>query len=210
MTDIDSIEKPVYPINPDTVATAKELLRSNRPEGLDIAVFCSGTIPENPIYESHAYELGRIIGKRGHNLIWGGTQTGTMQVMSDAAKEYGAALVGVGYRQEGKVSSNADMVLGAESLEERKQTMFALGHTAIALAGGVGTLGEIAFALEEEKGKLPLLPVILVNSDGFYDNFADQIATMEKEGMLPVSADDMIRITNTPLEAVCLAEDIAA
>jgi uncharacterized protein (TIGR00730 family) len=174
--------------------------------GNNMVVFCAGITPKNPLYTQHALELGKLIGERGHNLVWGATDHGTMKAISSSAKAAGALLLGVGFAKEEPVMSNADVLFGAQTLEERKDAMLDLGDVAIALAGGIGTLDEIATVIESRFSP----PVVLVNTDGFYEGFYEQMARMCQERFTLAQPGNLVRLAADPLEAITMAEDAIA
>lgn len=199
----------IIPITSETVRNARDKAHADRPGAKNVIVFCSARQPKNPEYTKQAEELGRLIGLRGHNLVWGGTDAGTMQTVSNAAKSAGAKLLGVGFQQlpgEKNTYRAADVMFGATDIFQRKDAMMSLGDVAIALAGGIGSLDEIATVMEEKKGFSPIPPVILLNTNGFYDGLIRQVVTMSREGFIDQHPSELIRVADSPLDAIQLAE----
>src|ERR1700722_17158482 len=119
-----------YPVTQDTLAQVRQASKSRN--GLNVAVFCSeGSMPGTP-YEEHAEALGKLIGERGHNIVWGGHYSGLMDTVSRAAHSAGAILIGVNY---GADLQGADYVFGATSLTQRKKAMNYLSDISIVLPG---------------------------------------------------------------------------
>lgn len=177
-------------------------------QGKNIAVFSATASPKAPNYMQHAAELGRLIGERGHNLVWGATEAGMMRALSISARDNGASLLGVHFEgaKDGKRVSKADVLFGAKGIAHRKDTMLDLAHVAIALPGGIGTIDEIGTFLERKKAGDRIPPLVLLSTDGFYRGMARQIEVMDDEGFLWDRARDLVRIVDTPEQALDLAE----
>ena len=60
-----------------------------------IAVFCGSSIGENPLYASHAKEIGCILAAKNIQLIYGGGRKGLMGTVADAVLEKKGKAIGV-------------------------------------------------------------------------------------------------------------------
>jgi len=115
---------------------------------MNIAVY-GGSQPE-PGSEGYqeAYELGRLLGRAGHTVLTGG-YIGTMEAVSRGAAEAGAHVIGVTCDEIERwrpVKPNAWVQEERRfaSLNERLDELVHACEGAIALAGGPGTLTEVA------------------------------------------------------------------
>lgn len=78
-----------------------------------IAVFCSASQNIDDIYAEKARELGVWMGDNGKCLVYGGSNSGLMEVIAAAAKAHGAMVMGVVptiVEERGKTSDNCDVV----------------------------------------------------------------------------------------------------
>ena len=153
---------------------------------MNICVFLSAADLDER-YTRPAREFAELIGKGGHTLVWGGSDTGLMKVVADGVRRTGGRLVGisVGFLRDW-ARKDADEMVIAEDLAERKALLLAGSDAVVVLAGGLGTLDEATEVLELRKHKLHNKPVVLLNTAGFYDGLTLQLRRMEKEGFLPV------------------------
>ena len=62
---------------------------------MNVAVFLGAQTPANPSYIDQVVEVARVIGKKGHTLVFGGSGSGTMAVLAKAANEAGVRIIGV-------------------------------------------------------------------------------------------------------------------
>jgi len=136
-----------------------------------------------------AREFAELIGEAGHTLVWGGSDTGLMKVVADGVRETGGRLRrGLGGVSPGLGKKDADEMVIARDLAERKALLLAKSDAVVVMAGGLGTLDEATDILEQRKHGLHDKPVVLLNTAGFYDGLALQLRRMEEEGFLPVPA----------------------
>src|SRR4051794_1668442 len=107
---------------------------------MNILVFCSAQdVPEK--YTKAATELATLIAEGGHTLIWGGSDSGTMKVIADAAQAAGGKTHGVSMELMKELArKNADIMEVAKDLAERKAFMLERSDAVVALPGGIGTL----------------------------------------------------------------------
>ncbi|MDF2825164.1 MAG: lysine decarboxylase [Mycobacterium sp.] len=140
-----------------------------------------------------AREFGQALGRGGHTLVWGGSDTGLMKVVADGVQESGGRLVGVSVeflRQFARPGAD-EMVITAD-LAERKAVMLARSDAIVILAGGLGTLDEATEILEQKKHGLHAKPVVLLNTAGFYDGLITQLQRMEDERFLPLPLAELV------------------
>ena len=109
---------------------------------MEICVFCSANAGLDPDFYRAAEELGRIIGLRGHSLVFGGTDMGLMECVAGAARSAGARVTGVvpvRVEERGHTSAHMDVHIPCSDLNDRKELMMARSDVFIALPGGIGT-----------------------------------------------------------------------
>jgi uncharacterized protein (TIGR00730 family) len=159
---------------------------------MNICVFLSAADLDER-YTGPAREFAELIGKGGHSLVWGGSDTGLMKVVADGVRESGGRLVGISVEfLRNWARHDADEMVIAEDLAERKALLLARSDAIVVMAGGLGTLDEATDILEQRKHGLHDKPVVLLNTAGFYDGLTLQLQRMEEEGFLPVPLDDLV------------------
>lgn len=151
-----------------------------------IAVFCASSVPNNQEYISASKELGREIARRGHSLVYGGSNLGTMGDVSGAALAAGGEVIGVIptlFSPEIIHSQPVTHLVKVKSMAERKEYMIEQCDAFIALPGGIGTLDEILEVMvANQLNIIKTKPIVLYNPDGFYDCFLQQIEVMGRNG----------------------------
>ncbi len=176
---------------------------------MNICVFCSAQNVA-PIYQDAAREFATLIGKKGHALVWGGSNTGTMKVIADATQSAGGKIMGISVETfKHDARKNADEMIVAPTLTERKKILLEKSDAILVLPGGLGTLDEMTEALELKKQDAHNKPIVFLNTDRFYDGFLTQLARMEKDGFLPREMSNYVNFADTPEDAMRYIEDHA-
>lgn len=169
---------------------------------MNVCVFCSSN-DVGKKYTDAARECAELIARHGHTLVWGGSDTGTMKVIADAAQAAGGKIIGISMELlRDKARPNADLMLVLPSLHERKVEMLRRADAIIVLPGGIGTLDEITETLELKKHLEHDKPVVFLNTDDFYAGLNVQLQRMEREGFLNHPLSDFLVFVQTPEEAM--------
>ena len=165
---------------------------------MHIAVFCGSSMPHNNKIISDSRELGRRIAQEGHTLVYGGSNLGLMGVVSGAALENGGRVVGVIpnlFSDDIIHSQPVTELVRVRSMAERKERIMEMCDAFIALPGGIGTIDEVSEVMVMNQlqivdgqrvldGSYKTKPMILLNIDGYYNPFLDQLRLVKEEGLM--------------------------
>jgi len=181
---------------------------------MNICVFCSAQdVPQK--YQDAAREFAALIGKRGHTLVWGGSNVGTMKVVADAAQAAGGKIVGIDVEfLRHKARPNADEMVFTPTLAERKNLLLERSDVVVALPGGIGTLDEATEIIALRRHDKHKKPSVFLNIDGFYDGLKQQLERMDREGFLANIDKDVVEglegvvhFADTPQDAMRYIEE---
>ncbi|AEV76738.1 TIGR00730 family protein [Mycolicibacterium rhodesiae NBB3] len=177
---------------------------------MNICVFLSAADLDQR-YTRPAREFAERLGRGGHTLVWGGSDTGLMNVVADGVQETGGRLIGISVEfLRDKARGNVDEMVFAKDLAQRKALLLGRSDAIVVMAGGLGTLDEATDFLEQRKHELHTKPVVLLNTAGFYSGLVLQLRRMEEEGFLPVSLDDLVFVTDDGARAIAYLEEAVA
>jgi uncharacterized protein (TIGR00730 family) len=170
--------------------------------GLSIAVGCSSyEVPEQ--YAEPAREFIRLMAAHGYSLLWGASDVGLMHVVATTAREEGAQIFGVTEsRFLRHAHRSADELTVVKNLAERKAKLMADSAAFVILAGGAGTLDEITEAVENKKIQKYNHPIVVLNTNNFYEGYRLQMKRMHDEGMMSNPIEDFVYFTESPQEAI--------
>ncbi|MER5208111.1 TIGR00730 family Rossman fold protein [Streptomyces sp. NPDC002825] len=178
---------------------------------MNICVFLSAA-DLDARYTGPAREFAELLGKASHTLVWGGSDTGLMKVVADGVQDAGGRLVGVSVDfLAHKARPDADEMVIAGDLAERKALLLARSDAIVVMVGGTGTLDEATEILELKKHGKHSKPVVLLNTAGFYEGLRAQFHRMEAEGFLPLPLTDLVFFADDgPTALAYLEAEIAA
>ncbi|MBZ5628515.1 MAG: TIGR00730 family Rossman fold protein [Acidobacteriia bacterium] len=138
----------------------------------NICVFSSSSDALDASFFALAEELGAEIARRGHGLVYGGTNVGLMGAVARAVQRGGGKVVGVIPRfiaDRGLAYEAANELILTLDMRQRKATMEARADAFLALPGGFGTLEEVLEVITLKQLRQHTKPVVFVNPDGYYD-----------------------------------------
>ena len=153
---------------------------------MNIAVYCGSTAGNNSKFTDSAKELGRWIGENGHTLVYGGADRGLMGVLADSVLESGGKVIGVlpdVPRIQERKHKGLTECINTASMAERKAKMIELSNAFVALPGGIGTLDEITDVLSLSSLDVITGPVVLFNTDGYYEPFKKLLDNVIQNGL---------------------------
>ena len=153
-----------------------------------IAVFCGSNYGASEEFANEAHALGRILGKAGITMVYGGTTKGLMGIVADAVLTSGGNVHGVitaslhlrGHSHSGLTTHEIML-----TLRNRKERMIELADAFIALPGGIGTIEELMEVWTMNQLAEIEKPVGLLNVAGFYTTFLGFMEHMVDTKFLP-------------------------
>jgi len=138
-----------------------------------ICVFCSSSNQISKEYIEMAAELGHKMAEHGFNLVHGGGKIGLMGILASSVQQKGGIVTGVLpdlLNIEGIASETDDEIIITKDMADRKAEMRKRSRAFIALPGGFGTLEEVMETITLKQLGYHNLPVVIINTNGFYDN----------------------------------------
>lgn len=165
-----------------------------------IAVFCSANELKDK-YIKPAKKIMRMLSQNGYHLVWGGANVGLMKIIASVAKLGGSKLVGITHPIfEEFTREDIDELIVAKTLSERKALMLERCDAVLALVGGTGTLDEITEVIELRRNKFHDKPIVILNTEKFYDGLIVQLQKMRGDGLIS-SIEDLVHFVKSPKAA---------
>jgi hypothetical protein len=167
-----------------------------------ITIFCSAQDLGNEFVDP-TKELAKLMVENNYDLVWGGSDTGLMSVVSQGVKKLGGKIFGVSVEfLKHKAAENADEMFVAKDLQERKQLLVDGGDAILILVGGIGTLDEVMTVLEMKKHDLFKKPIVILNTNNFYTGLQTQLVKMRENGFVTKELSELVHFANTPSEVI--------
>jgi uncharacterized protein (TIGR00730 family) len=169
----------------------------------NIAVFCASANGSNPAYRGVAAELGRALARRGIGVVYGGAKVGLMQAVAEAALVgvIPTVLIDLEVAHHGLTELHV-----TDTMHTRKALIGERADAFVALPGGFGTFEELFEVLAWQTLKLHAKPVLLLNTNGFYDKLLAFLDHCVEQGMLKAKNRAIVLVAGTVDEALRLLE----
>ena len=173
----------------------------------NVAVFCASADGVDPVYRGAAVELGRRLAELGIGVVYGGAKVGLMQAIAESALAAGGRVIGV------IPTVLVDLEVAHDGLTElhvvdtmhtRKATIGARGDAFIVLPGGFGTFEEFFEALAWQTLKLHAKPILVLNTNGFYDTLLTFLDECVEKWMLTQEKREIVLVASTVDEALAM------
>ncbi|MCM1077060.1 MAG: TIGR00730 family Rossman fold protein [Bacteroides sp.] len=184
-------------------------LTNELPSG--VVVYCASSSEIDSRYLEVARRMGELIADSGLTLVCGGGAGGMMATAIEGAIARGGEAVGVlpHFMIEKKWNHpQLTCCIDTESMHHRKMTMASMARAAVALPGGIGTLDELAEIMTWHQLGLFKGPVIIVNTDGFYDDLVALFESMRSKGFMRGGIIPAT-VVATPSEAIAIIRNIS-
>ena len=173
--------------------------------GVKICVFCSSSDAVDGAYFRAAAEMGALIGAEGHSLVFGGGKVGMMGALARAVHENGGRVIGIipdFMHRKAVTYEECDELTVTPDMRERKARMMGAADAFVALPGGFGTLEEVSELITQLQFGILKRPLVLVNTQGFYDLLAEVFQRFYRERFAKPEMASVLALVRGPAEAM--------
>lgn len=177
---------------------------------MNICVYGAASAKLDEIYYRKTEELGKIIGRRGHGLVFGGGATGMMGAAARGATSQRGYILGIAPRffdQPGELYENCTEFIFTETMRERKQLLEEKSDAVIVTPGGIGTYEEFFEILTlKSLGKISRA-VVLYNINGYYNRMRKLLEYTAAENFMEENILKLCRFMEDPEEILNYIEN---
>lgn len=170
-----------------------------------VVVYCASSPEIDKSYIKDAEKLGELLARNGVDCITGAGKLGLMGVLNDAVLNNGGRVKGIIPEfmvEAGWCHESLTETIITETIHERKEQMARLSDAAIALPGGIGTLEELAEIITWKQLGLFKNPVIILNTNNYYDPLLDFLGRMIEQKFMNPSYANLLQVASTPEEVI--------
>lgn len=160
-----------------------------------ICVFCASSERIAPEYIELASQVGTALAARGHDLVSGGGRVSMMGAVASAVRAGGGHTLGVIPRallDHEVADTEADELVVAVDMRERKGRMDAAADAFLTLPGGLGTLEELSEVWVSASLGMHAKPVVVLDPTGLYAGLHDLVRRLQEEGFLRSQAAQVL------------------
>lgn len=171
---------------------------------MNICVYGAASTKISKKYLDAVEDLGRWIGERGHNLVFGAGYNGVMGAAARGVKQAGGKVIGVipeFFRDESieAIYDKCDELIYTKTMHERKLKMESLADGFVVAPGGIGTLEEFFETLTLKQLGRHTKPIAIYNVDGFFDLLERFMYSIMNKRFIRSNCD-LLYLTFTDLE----------
>ncbi len=154
---------------------------------MKICVFGAASPTIDKKYVAAVEEMGELLAKRGHDLVFGAGRNGIMGAAARGFKRGGAHILGVipkFFENESieAIYDYCDELIMPDSMRERKRIMEEKADAFIVAPGGIGTYEEFFEILTLKQLCRHRKPIVLYNLFGYYNELNMTMnSAMDKE-----------------------------
>ena len=166
-----------------------------------VCVFCASSPKIDGIYLKDASEIGKILAENNITVNYGGGAVGLMGYLADSMMNNGGTVNGIiplFMKEREWAHANISNLRVVKDMHERKRLLIEDTDAVIALPGGVGTLEELAEVMTLKQLGMYLKPVIILNTNGFYNELILFLTKMIRENFMHHIHKDLWLLVNKP------------
>ncbi len=149
--------------------------------------------------------LGTDLARHGIRLVYGGGGMGLMGEVARAALAEGGEVTGIipsFLIQKERMLADANDLVVTQNMHERKMTMFERSDAFVALPGGIGTLEELVEISTWFQLGQHTKPIVLVNSEGFWEPLLSLLDHMRREAFIRPGLDVALHVVDGAADVV--------
>jgi uncharacterized protein (TIGR00730 family) len=168
-----------------------------------VCVYCASSTKVAEKYFQATDALADVLAAHNITVVYGGGAVGLMGRLADRMLALGGHVIGIipdfmkAVEWEHKGVSKLHVVM---DMHERKKRFFEGTDAIIALPGGCGTLEELLEAITWKRLGLVTAPIVIINTDGFYDPLIQMLDRCVDENFMRAEHKAMWQVIQHPSE----------
>ena len=166
-----------------------------------VTVYCASSDFLDPDFHEPAEIVGRLLAKRGVEIVYGGGCVGLMGALARSARAHGGRTIGIITehlmdRESG--DPQCDELVIVRTMRERKQQLIERGGGFLILPGGVGTYEEFFETLVGRQLREHDKPIGIVNCHGYFNPLISMIEHGIEHRFIKPAVYDLFHIHPDP------------
>lgn len=172
---------------------------------MNICVYGASSSEIDEAFIKAGEELGGLIARRGHSLVFGAGASGMMGAAARGCHDNGGKILGIlpEFFGMGKyIYDKCDKMTITESMRERKQLMEENSDAFVMTPGGIGTYEEFYEILTAKQLMRHNKAIAILNTNGYFEHFNDMMKYMEDMHFVTHNTKNLYKILSTPTEVI--------
>lgn len=181
---------------------------------MKICVFGAASAHIDDIYIKTVEDLGELIAKRGHSLVFGAGGTGLMGAAARGVKRGGGYIYGVVpsfFKNDGveQLFDGCDKTTYTETMRERKAIMEDEADAFIIVPGGVGTFEELFEVVTLKQLNRHEKAIAFLDIEGYYRQLEEFMHTACERKFITPSCLELYKIFDNAADVLNYIENYA-
>ena len=181
---------------------------------MNIFVGCASRLPENNNYQKLAEDIGNFIVEGRHNLVFGAYNHGLMgkiySIVNNSTTSHVFAVSTKRYENDLKELSYKEVAHVFNTIGGRKEGFYNISDVLLFIPGGLGTLDELMSAIESKRNEEHNLPIIIINQNGFFDDFFKMLERIYAENFADYTSRELYNVADNFNDAVMFINQLKA
>ena len=172
-----------------------------------VAIYCASSDKIDPLYLTHARDLGALLVENNLGIKYGGGSIGSMGAIATSMLERNGRVVGVIPQFMVDVewaNPNVKEMIVCDTMAQRKEILLSDVEAIVVMAGGVGTFDEMFDALSLKKlGKFHK-PIIILNTNNYFSPLLQILDQSIEQQFMRQEHREMWQVAYEPHEVIPL------
>lgn len=170
-----------------------------------VCVFCASSTRVSAEYTHAAQTLANILVNNGFGIRYGGGSVGLMGAIADTVLSRGGQITGIipefMVEREWQHPLVTNMMV-VETMAERKKLLIEGVAAIVTLPGSTGTLEELIEVISLKKLGQIDTPIIIINTNGFFNPLLEMLRRMVDEQFMPASDLTLYTVIDHPKQII--------
>ena len=166
---------------------------------MNVCIYGAASPAIDEIYMREAEKLGYMLALRGHSLIFGGGNEGSMGAAARGFTRGGGRITGIAPRffdKPGVLYEKCTDFIYPDDMRQRKTMLEEMSEATIVTPGGIGTYEEFMEILTlKSLGRIDR-PIVLFNINGYYDPMVKLLNHTADNSFMPHENMDLLLVTD--------------
>ncbi len=174
---------------------------------MNICVFGASSDNIDQEYIAAGEKLGREMAAAGHELIFGGGQTGLMGAVARGMESGGGKITGVAptfFNKPGILVEKYHEFIFTETMRERKEIMDQKAEAFIMTPGGIGTMEEFFEIYTLKQLNRHNKPIGILNVNGYYNELIQMLVHTAEKGFMDMKCIELFCVSDSASELLDL------
>lgn len=161
---------------------------------MNICVYGAASAKIADVYIKAGEELGAMLAKRGHELVYGCGATGMMGAVSRGVQAQGGFVTGIVpefFNGEERINFTCNRLFRPRTMRERKQMLECESDAFIVTPGGMGTYDEFFEIVTLKQLGRHNKPIVFYNINGYFDSMLKALDDSIAEGFINEECREM-------------------